>query len=233
MKRFTETNKWDDPWFRALPGHVKLAFIYITERCDNAGFWEVDLDGMQFQTKLSHQHCEGALKALERGIIEASGWVWVRTFLRHQKNETLNPDNPAHRQIIALVRNQIDRFPDCSKLLPKEGASKGLPSPIGIGIGKEQGKGKKKDQSKVEENSEAMIRIGAWFGRRAETLWTIAEQKALTLASPSDSEIGGMEIYYTADIPKAADIRRRDLITLLNNWSSELDRARKFVTDQS
>lgn len=223
MKRFTETAKWDDQWFRPLPGHVKLAFLYIIDRCDNAGFWEVDLDGMEFHTKLSRAHCEGALKALERGIKESSGWVWISTFLKHQKNSPLNPENPAHRQIISLVKDQLTRFPECLSLLPEEGASKGLPSPIGKGIGKSNGKGR------VKENSELMIRIGGWFGRKPDTLWSEKEAHALKMANPTDAEIEGMECYYGASIPKTEDIRRRDLQTLLNNWSGELDRARTYL----
>lgn len=212
---------------------MKLAFLYIIDRCDNAGFWEVDLDGMEFQTKLSRAHCEGALKGLERSIKEAGGWVWVRTFLKHQKNDCLNPENPAHRQIISLVKAQLLRFPEVSILLPKDAPSEGLTSPIGIGIGKGKGKGKKKGQEKISKNDDTMIRIGAWFGRRPDTLWTVTEATALDLLSISSAELDGMERYYTAVIPEASNIRRRDLITLLNNWSGELDRARAFINSQS
>lgn len=232
MTRFSETGKWDDPWFRSLSGYHKLAFIYIIERCDNAGFWEVDLDAMQFHTKLSQQHCEGAIKALERGLLGASGWVWVKNFLRHQKNFPLRFDNPAHRQIIGFIERQIERFPESQKLLP-EGASKGLLSPLGIGKGKSNSSGKKKAQEKVAENTQEMIRIGGWFDRRPTSLWTVAEEASLKIIDPTEPEIAGMEIYYTAEIPKDNDIRRRDLATLLNNWSGELDRARKFVNSQS
>lgn len=110
MKRFTETAKWDDPWFRALKGVEKLVFLYVTDRCNNAGFWEVDEDAMAFQTKLSPAHISGAWQGLNRGLIRCDGWVWVRRFLRHQKNENLNPLNNAHIQIIALLKEQIDRF---------------------------------------------------------------------------------------------------------------------------
>lgn len=229
MIRFSETLKWDDIWFRSLSGYHKLAFIYIIERCDNAGFWEVDLDAMQFHTKLSAQHCEGAIKALERGLKGASGWVWVRNFLRHQKNFPLKSDNPAHRQIIGIIERQVKRFPECQNLLP-EGASKGLQSPIGIGKGKSTSTSKKKAQGKVVENTPEMIRIGGWFGRRPTNLWTIAEAESLKTIAPTDPEIAGMEFYYTAEIPEDKNIRRRDLATLLNNWSGELDRARAFVS---
>ena len=74
-----------------------------------------------------------------------------------------------------------------------------------------------------------MIQIGSWFGRKPETLWTIAEAASLMLIKPTPNEVDGMGIYYTGDIPREDDIRRQDLGTLLNNWSGELDRARKYV----
>lgn len=110
MKRFTETCKWDDPWFRALSGVQKLVFFYVIDRCNNAGFWEKDEELMSFHTKLKLEHIQGAWQGLNRGLVGAGGWVWVRRFLRHQKNECLNPDNNAHKQIIALIAEQRDRF---------------------------------------------------------------------------------------------------------------------------
>lgn len=141
MKRFTETDKWQDPWFRKLPGAHKLVFIFLIENCNNAGFYEFDLDHVAYMTGLAVKHVEGALKGLERGIVGALGWVWVRNFLRHQKNEDLNPDNPAHRQIIALLRVQLERFGGNDLFEGAIAPFKGLLSPTGIGIGKVQRKG--------------------------------------------------------------------------------------------
>jgi hypothetical protein len=71
MKRFTETQKWDDPWFRDLPPKLKLAFLFIIDACDNAGFWEVDFSGMAFKTGMTKDDCEGAIKGLGRGLVGA------------------------------------------------------------------------------------------------------------------------------------------------------------------
>jgi hypothetical protein len=42
-KRFTETEKWGDPWFRNLSMPHRLLWCYICDNCDNAGVWKVDL----------------------------------------------------------------------------------------------------------------------------------------------------------------------------------------------
>ena len=60
----------------------------------------------------------------------------------------------------------------------------------------------------------------------AEPLWTVAEAVALKTVNPQADEIALMEGYYLAEIDRDEDFRRRDLITLLNNWNGELDRAR-------
>lgn len=131
MKRFTETEKWKDPWFRSLKPPHKLLFLYVVDNCNNAGFYEVDEEMIAFQTGLSAEHLKGAWKGLERGIKGASGWVWVRRFLAHQKNEELNPSNPAHKQIIGLIREQLERFSIVPEFAEIAGACKGLVCPIG------------------------------------------------------------------------------------------------------
>lgn len=226
MKRFTESGKWDDPWFRGLPGAHKLVFLYLLDRCNNAGFWEEDLDGMAFHTKVEASALQGALKGLERGIQGAAGWYWVRNFLRHQKNDCLNPENPAHRQIIALLLEQSDRFPASKSFIPK-GASKGLLSPIGKGKGKGQGSG----QGEGVEPSPMQIRIGKLLGRRESTAWSDKELDALKkIKDPTEEEWEQIERFYAADIPKDHDFRRTTIQVLLNNWTGELDKARIYST---
>jgi len=86
-----------------------------------------------------------------------------------------------------------------------------------------------KKRMKVEKNTKVMERLGSWFGRRPTTLWTIAELESwldLNLNGTED-EVALMEQYYTAEI-KGRDIRRTALSTLLHNWNTELDRARRF-----
>lgn len=110
MNRYTQTDKWDDPWFRKLTPGQKLVFIFLIENCNNAGFYEEDQEHMAYLIGMDQERTEGALKGLERGITRASGWTWVHNFLRHQKNEELNPSNPAHKQIITLISVQRERF---------------------------------------------------------------------------------------------------------------------------
>lgn len=42
-KRFTATEKWDDPWFWELSPQAKLLWLFLCDHCDNAGIIELSL----------------------------------------------------------------------------------------------------------------------------------------------------------------------------------------------
>jgi hypothetical protein len=88
-----------------------------------------------------------------------------------------------------------------------------------------------KKRSKVEVNTPDMEQIGTWFKRRPGTLWSVAEAEALADIQCAPDEVGAIERYYKAAIPKEQDYRRRDLLTMLNNWQGELDRARRWESE--
>jgi len=90
-----------------------------------------------------------------------------------------------------------------------------------------------KKRMKVEVNSDTMRRIGRWFGRNPDTLWSRYEAEALDQLSPIDpSELDLLESYYMpADGNK--EYRRKDVGTLLNNWTGELDRASAWTPARS
>ena len=136
IKRFTETNKWEDSWFSELSPNEKLLWLYIVDKCDNAGFFEFNLKFCTFFTGLSKDDLLGAIKGLNRGLIGAKDGTtyYVRNFLRHQKNADLNPENNAHKQIIRLIDEKQHLFDE------DLGAKQGLSSPTGKGKGKGIGK---------------------------------------------------------------------------------------------
>lgn len=92
---------------------------------------------------------------------------------------------------------------------------------------------KSKATMRVKENSPLMIRINSWFNMRHSTLWSVAEKEQLDNVNPSEEDLNLVEVYYTANLNNGErDIRRRDIKTLLNNWTGEVIRAGKFVPNQ-
>ncbi len=156
--RFSDSGKWSDEWFIDLTPYEKLLFMYLCDNCDIAGFYELSLRKLVFDTGLTGDEIKGALKGLERGYIlsEDKKVIFIKNFVKHQKNLPLNPDNKAHRGIIGRFDNYSMRFViDLLELVngvKNKGASKGLQSPTGKGIGNGIDTGTIKLLTKDEKN---------------------------------------------------------------------------------
>ena len=85
---------------------------------------------------------------------------------------------------------------------------------------------------KVNFNSPLMLKVGELLGRRQTTFWNVEEAIALGQVNPSEEDIEEMLPFYSAIMPPGQDFRRREIITLLNNWNGELDKARAWNASQ-
>lgn len=115
-KRFTDTDKWDRPWFRNLPNQYKLLWCFVLDKCDIAGVWYVDMEMASFQigTKLDKTKAESVFEKQ----IESRGERWlIRDFIGFQYG-SLEASNKIYKNVIA----KLNVF--------KEGASIPHPSPI-------------------------------------------------------------------------------------------------------
>ncbi len=113
-RRFTETGKWDDKQFRRLSLAAKVLLQLLNDKCDVAGFWQVDMETTAFFTGLPEKEdlslgqptgesSEGALEELTRipkgaefpvaMLSEDRSWLYLIDFLPHQGNWPL-PANP-------------------------------------------------------------------------------------------------------------------------------------------
>ena len=136
-KRFTETGKWKDAWFRRLKPIQKLFYLMLLDECDAAGFWEPDEELASFMLGASID-LPSLLNAFD-GRVEVlpSGYWRITKFVDFQYGK-LSDANPCHRGVLKLINQRT-----------LQGPSKGLQSPIGIGIGK--GEGKEKGEGGVGE----------------------------------------------------------------------------------
>lgn len=66
LKRFTETAKWVDPWFRKLPPKGKLIWLWLCDNCDPCGV-------IDFDHELASFHI--GLEVKESDILSFSGRV--------------------------------------------------------------------------------------------------------------------------------------------------------------
>ena len=86
------------------------------------------------------------------------------------------------------------------------------------------------DHPKSALDNPLLLRARAIFRMRADTGLDAGQLRAYRrahalLAATTDDEWARLEAYYAADLPRRSDYRRRDLATLLNNWSGEITRS--------
>ena len=77
-KRFTDSRKWDDPWFTDLPCKYKLMWIYMLDRCDHAGVFKVNKRLIEFCID-SQIDLDEALKLFNGRVHVINGEKWFLT----------------------------------------------------------------------------------------------------------------------------------------------------------
>lgn len=115
-KRFTDTEKWDRPWFRSLKNNYKLLWCFVLDKCDIAGVWYVDFEMATFQigSKFDRKEAENVFQKQ----IEVNGDRWLlKDFIPFQYG-SLEASNKVYKNVNAKLLNF------------KEGASMPHTSPI-------------------------------------------------------------------------------------------------------
>lgn len=141
-KRFTETNKWADPWFQDLSPVLKCAWVYILDNCDAAGVWVVNEKLLTFQIGkgCAWSDVKGAFG--DRLIEFTAGRVWVPKFIAFQYG-TLSEAAKPHQRVIALLKS----FGLYSSYQSKE-------YPKGIDTLEEEEEDEDKEEDKEEDKDE-------------------------------------------------------------------------------
>jgi hypothetical protein len=47
-KRFTDSEKWEDPFFTNLTNDEKVIWIYLLDHCDNAGVLKINIKNINY-----------------------------------------------------------------------------------------------------------------------------------------------------------------------------------------
>jgi hypothetical protein len=110
MKRFTESLKWDDPWFQALDLDHRLAWIYLLDRCDCSGVWEPNFRTGNFHLArdIDWPTVKATFIDAKRVCVLPSGKWWVCKFVEFQYGE-LKAKSPIHQKVLTLLlRHGLD-----------------------------------------------------------------------------------------------------------------------------
>ena len=135
-KRFTDTQKWKDPWFRALICKHKSFWQYICDDCDNAGIWKIDMELAQvfIGEKIDLNEAVEAFNIGKKRVILMDGKLRIVDFITFQFGQ-LNPDCKPHKSILDLLQKHgIKGYPKGIHTLQEKDKDKERDKDIG-GVG--------------------------------------------------------------------------------------------------
>ena len=155
-RRFTESDKWSDPWFRGLKPEFKLSWLYLLDSCDIAGFIDLDEKLASFQIGFDVDWQRFMQAAGNRVDKLSNGKLWIVRFVEFQQgSKSLNQSNNCHRGILKrFVAHGVNPI-DFGYLVAEKSSPSLAPSePLARGIGKGKGKSKGKSSGKVDYSPE-------------------------------------------------------------------------------
>lgn len=144
MKRFTETLKWSDPWFRALPIESKCLWLWLLDNCDCAGIIDPDLELASFQIG-AREGLQSPLQAIGDRVQQHGSKLFIPKFIPYQYGNELNLANTAHRGVIK--RLEMAKIP--SPVMIVDNTNKAPSKPLQRGLQGPQDKDKDKDKVKI------------------------------------------------------------------------------------
>jgi hypothetical protein len=149
-KRFTDSAKWDDPWFAELPSKYKLFYLYLLDECDHAGVWKVNFRKANFMVGETLEPSEVRRFMSDRVRVIDEAYWHVTKFIKFQYGMLRND----RMSLSALAILEKHGLTDVIKE-SKEAPSKPLDSPF-VGV-KDKDKDKDMDMDKEEEGIFAKI----------------------------------------------------------------------------
>lgn len=220
MKRFTETGKWVDPWFRKLSPKLKLLWGYICDTCDAAGVFELDSEMASLQ--IGETIADSDLSGLETRLRKLpSGRMMIVNFIPFQYGELSTECRP-HKVVFDALRKHNLQYPTRYPIEAVSDTAQEKEKDKDKDVERGAGERPKKDNLPTSERAK---RLAAMFGRRLTTEWSDKEIAAFKkIAKQPDEDFDLVEALYQSDY----EFLRHDLQTFLNNFTGEVDKARKW-----
>ncbi len=103
MKRFNDTEKWSDKFFRSLTPSGKVFSIWLSDNCDYVGFWESYDDLFKFLFVIpfdAYAHMEELGEGIES--LE-EGKILLPEVVLFQKGGMVKEGKPPQKQILRIL----------------------------------------------------------------------------------------------------------------------------------
>lgn len=101
-KRFTDTEKWERPWFRGLPSNYKLLWVFICDRCDVAGIWHCDFDLVSFMIGAPVDEKTATELFTKQIEIKDGKWI-IKEFASFQYGSFRKSSHPFHKMLVKKI----------------------------------------------------------------------------------------------------------------------------------
>ena len=139
-KRFTDSEKFRDKWYRSLKPKHKCLWEYLVSECSLAGIIDFDYESASFH--IGETITKDDIKILsDRIYILPDGKFFIPKFIIFQQG-TLNQNNNAHKNIIKELKKYgiSETLDNIEFTTPNEGGLMGVLTPISNSKGKSKGK---------------------------------------------------------------------------------------------
>ena len=102
--RFTDSGKWDDPWFRKLSCKHKAFWFFLLDKCTHAGIWKVDFESASFH--IGEDLTEKEIIDVFNGRIHPFKDKWfIPKFIFFQYG-SLSECNRVHKSVIDILEKE-------------------------------------------------------------------------------------------------------------------------------
>jgi len=106
VKRFTDTELWNEDWFIGLPTSSQFFWVYLKDNCDHAGIWRPNL--VKIQKLYGHEiDLQDAIRNInaekERIAVLDNGRLFLTGFIPFQYGRVLNLGSRMHLSVYQLL----------------------------------------------------------------------------------------------------------------------------------
>jgi hypothetical protein len=220
---------WVHPVMSRLPYDTRILALGLLNLADDEGYFDADPDYIRGAV-LFREDSSNVRRMLDE--LSRSEWIdlcggpdrpigRVVNFRKHQRVDRPQPSRLKQYALDESSTNPRRALDDQST--PDQGTGKGKDTPIVPASGDDAPPAPPvEDPQLLRAKALFRMRPGTPLDRSQARAWKIA--RAAVAGTPDDQWLE-LESYYAAEIPPRDDYRRKDLATLLNNWSGELTRA--------
>ena len=111
-KRFTDTEKWKDPWYISLNNDYRIIWQWLIDNCSHAGFCKRNMSLLNLMCRVNVSENDLLEKMENRVLIVGNDW-FIPKFIKFQYS-TLNSGKPA---ILGVVKELF--YKNCTSMIPE------------------------------------------------------------------------------------------------------------------